>query len=63
MERAVIWCEVCCSQCDEVIGRVHCNSEDIRILEEATKDWTYDPVYGNLCPECQETLKDEIGKK
>lgn len=57
--KAVIWCEVQCSNCGDVIGWDYHNAKSISQLKEATKDWRFDRERGNLCPECQKELRGE----
>ena len=55
--RAVIWMEVQCSNCGSVIGWDYHNAKSVSKLKEVTKDWIFDKKIGNLCPECQKTVR------
>ena len=59
VKRAIIWCEVVCSNCGGVIGFNYKNANTIAVLKNKTKDWVYCDDEGNLCPECQEEIKKE----
>ena len=56
-KRAIIWCEVACSNCGGVIGFDYKNAKTIAALKNKTKDWAYCNDEGNLCPECYEEYK------
>lgn len=51
--KPIIWVEVHCDNCGDVIGWNYHNAKSISKLKESTKKWIYDKEYGNLCPECQ----------
>lgn len=51
-KRAIIWCEITCSNCGGVIGFDYKNAKTIAALKRKTKDWVYCDEEGNLCPEC-----------
>ncbi len=59
-KRPVLWCEVSCCKCGDVVGFDYKNAKTISALKKATKNWKYCDEEGNLCPECFEKLK---GKK
>ena len=54
--KPVIWIEVHCDNCENVIGWNYHNAKSISKLKEATKSWIYSEEYGNICPECQKKL-------
>lgn len=56
-KRAVICCEVSCSNCGGVIVCDYKNAKTISNLKEKVKDWKYCESEGNLCPDCFEEWK------
>lgn len=54
--RPVIWIEIHCDNCGDVIGWNYRNAKSISKLKKATKDWIYSQEHGNICPECQREL-------
>lgn len=58
-KKAVIWCEVTCSKCCNVIGIAYRNAKTIDTLKRKTKNWKYCGVEGNLCPDCYEKWKNK----
>lgn len=59
MKRAVIWCEVSCSNCGGVIGFYYKNAKTISALKRKAKDWKYCGEEGNLCPDCYKEWKNK----
>lgn len=63
-KRAVIWCEVSCSNCGGVIGFDYKNAKTISALKRKVRDWKYCGEEGNLCPDCYKAWKNgrEMGR-
>lgn len=55
--KAIIWCEVSCTNCGDVIGFDYKNAKTISALKKAVKDWRYCEEAGNLCPDCYKNMK------
>ena len=54
MKKNVIWCEVKCLRCCAVAYASGWYSpERIKKLKLETKNWSEDPDYGVLCPNCK----------
>lgn len=58
----LIWCEVSCCKCGEVIGFYYKNTKTISRLKELTKDWNYCEDTGTLCPKCYQEWKRKEDK-
>lgn len=56
-KRAVITCEVACSNCGDIILFDYKNSKTISRLKREAKDWIYCEEEGNICPDCYEEWK------
>ena len=54
--KAIVFCEVTCSNCSGVEFEYYRNAATIRRLKEKTSDWVDTDEYGTLCPECQKKL-------
>ena len=55
-----IWMEVQCARCGLIAGRNYRNEKSVSELKEFTKDWIFDKAHGNLCQECQKTIKERM---
>lgn len=62
MKKAVIWCEVSCSNCGGVIGFDYRNAKTISNLKKKVKDWRYCEEEGTLCPDCYKIMEKEAEK-
>ena len=54
--KPVIWIEIHCDNCGNVIGWNYHNAKSVSKLKEATKGWIFSEEHGNICPECQKEL-------
>lgn len=57
--KPIIWIEIHCDNCGDVIGWNYHDAESISKLKKAAKDWIYNKEYGNLCPECQKRVTEK----
>ena len=59
--KPAIWIDVHCDICDYTVGQYYRNAKSISKLKAATKNWIYSPEYdGNICPECQKKIFDNL---
>lgn len=52
MKKAIIYMEVACGCCGDIINRDYHNSKSVKWLKNATSDWRWTKEYGNTCPDC-----------
>ena len=59
-KRAKIYCDSTCCVCGSTLGRYYENHSTISSLKEELQDWIWDDeLQGNVCPSCQEDLKNK----
>lgn len=59
--KAKVYCEVTCCHCGGLaINRYYKNPKTITAIKRYVADWIWDEkLCGNLCPDCQQVLKQE----
>lgn len=60
MKKAIIYMEVACGCCGDIIDRDYHNSKSVKWLKNAASDWRWTKEYGNTCPDCLERMKIKI---
>lgn len=60
MRKAIIYMEVACGCCGNIIDCDYHNSKSVKWLKNAARDWRWTKEYGNTCPNCLEQMKIKL---